>query len=196
MSPAPNTTSSNGAAANPGNSPPPPGSSRSTRLLLVVSPSSHGYTGLLGAYRRTYLRPTAWHSRLWCGSVCSGVTCVYLFAYLTNTFPNPHRASWTDPRVDAVHGAHTTVVRRGDVCRKRRHLIQQRVLREVVPGAGVTPLTQHRLEDLSQWQQSRPPAISQVVRTDLHRHGAGASGAGKVGCITPALQCRPVVKAA
>ena len=53
------------------------GASTSTLPLLVCMPSACGYMAAVqaGLYSRTYLRPTAWHSRLWWGSVCSGVTC-------------------------------------------------------------------------------------------------------------------------
>ena len=45
-----------------------------TWLELLFMPSQ-GYSCDDGGYRRTYLRPTTWASRLWCGSLCSGVTC-------------------------------------------------------------------------------------------------------------------------
>ena len=46
-------------------------------LELVVRPSVKGHSTAVagGGYRRTYLTPSTCASRLWCGSVCSGVTC-------------------------------------------------------------------------------------------------------------------------
>lgn len=110
----------------------------------------------------------------------------------------PHRASRSNPCVDAVHGSHTAVIGCGNVCCKCRHLVQQCVLRQVVPGAGLTPTlrAQHGPQHLDQWQQTRAPAIGQIVRPNLHRHSARTSSPCPVGCVTPALQCRPVLHAA
>lgn len=53
---------------------PPP---RRAWLELVVRPSRKGHSmaAAAGGYSRTYLTPTTCASRLWCGSVCRGVTC-------------------------------------------------------------------------------------------------------------------------